>query len=257
MTSAQLPHPVQRYLPGSSSNLYVSCTAPDPAASSSARAPANPPTDPAPPSPNGPCRTPHTLAQPSPGLVPLTCPGRPQVGAQDVAMGVKFSAACTLRCAEHPDGGAPAALLTCSTNPDDLEVRFPAPPPPAAAAAAAARTPGAASPSSSPSSSPEGSGWSADGSPASSGNGNGAGAGAGGPLASTSDITFELLEGDFQVGLCGARSACRSCEGQGKRGRLCRTVASTGVAAALQPRAVVEGCQRPASSARRSPARLA
>ncbi|GIL68712.1 hypothetical protein Vafri_21963 [Volvox africanus] len=35
-----------------------------------------------------------------------------QVGAQDVALGVKFSAAVSLRCTEFPNGGVPPNLLT-------------------------------------------------------------------------------------------------------------------------------------------------
>lgn len=47
-----------------------------------------------------------------------------QVGAQDVAMGVKFSAACTLKCEEFLDG-VPEALL--SADAADMESRFPVP----------------------------------------------------------------------------------------------------------------------------------
>ncbi|GLI63596.1 hypothetical protein VaNZ11_006600 [Volvox africanus] len=35
-----------------------------------------------------------------------------QVGAQDVALGLKFSAAVSLRCTEFPNGGVPSDLLT-------------------------------------------------------------------------------------------------------------------------------------------------
>lgn len=47
-----------------------------------------------------------------------------QVGAQDVAAGLKFSAACTLRCTEY-DAGVPEAL--CSTSSDGKDGLFPLP----------------------------------------------------------------------------------------------------------------------------------
>ncbi len=54
----------------------------------------------------------------------VRCCARLQVGAQDVAMGVKFSAACTLKCEEFLDG-VPEELL--SADPADMDSRFPVP----------------------------------------------------------------------------------------------------------------------------------
>ncbi|GLC40188.1 hypothetical protein PLESTB_001939400 [Pleodorina starrii] len=96
-----------------------------------------------------------------------------QVGAQDVAMGVKFSAAVSLRCTEFPDGGVPRELMT--------------PPPPGAVSSGSS--------SSSSGSSLDAGGWGSAADveslypfPLTSA-----------PGAVPSDISFELVEGDFQV----------------------------------------------------------
>ncbi|KAG2454507.1 hypothetical protein HYH02_000354 [Chlamydomonas schloesseri] len=98
-----------------------------------------------------------------------------QVGAQDVAMGVKFSAAVTLRCCEHQNGGLPEALMT---------------PAPAAALGASGSSAGSAG--------------SVDLQPPSGSELASVEALFPYPLTSalgvsSSDITFELVEGDFQA----------------------------------------------------------
>ncbi|KXZ44564.1 hypothetical protein GPECTOR_65g182 [Gonium pectorale] len=84
------------------------------------------------------------------------------VGAQDVAMGVKFSAAVTLRCCEFPEPGLPEGRMT-------------APPPTYSAASAGSSSDGAEGVES------------LFPFPATSV-----------PGVAPSDITFELVEGDFQ-----------------------------------------------------------
>ncbi|PNW87072.1 hypothetical protein CHLRE_02g107750v5 [Chlamydomonas reinhardtii] len=101
-----------------------------------------------------------------------------QVGAQDVAMGVKFSAAVTLRCCEHQNGGLPEALMT---------------PAPAAQLGSAASGSSSSSPGGSvdlapPSASELASVEALFPYPLTSA-----------PGVSSSDITFELVEGDFQA----------------------------------------------------------
>ncbi|GFR46044.1 hypothetical protein Agub_g7513 [Astrephomene gubernaculifera] len=132
-----------------------------------------------------------------------------QVGAQDVAMGVRFSAAVTLRCSEYPDGGLPEGLMT--------------PPPPGSCTATGSTTTGtessssglgrssmATSSSDSQDSSEDG-GSSSSSSSSSNGGSSSSGGGKAGveelfpyptttvPGVRASDISFELLEGDFQT----------------------------------------------------------
>ncbi|KAG2493232.1 hypothetical protein HYH03_008648 [Edaphochlamys debaryana] len=116
-----------------------------------------------------------------------------QVGAQDVAMGVKFSAAVTLRCTEFQNGGLPESAMTR--------------PPPGSPSASSAASAG--------SSMDQGGATSNGGSASSTMSAGGTGWSSGEPAASieslypfpatsapgvrASDITFEMLEGDFQV----------------------------------------------------------
>lgn len=113
-----------------------------------------------------------------PSMPPSLRASRHQVGAQDVAMGVKFSAAVTLRCCEHQNGGLPEALMT---------------PAPAAQLGSAASGSSSSSPGGSvdlapPSASELASVEALFPYPLTSA-----------PGVSSSDITFELVEGDFQV----------------------------------------------------------
>ncbi|KAF8068422.1 hypothetical protein HT031_002111 [Scenedesmus sp. PABB004] len=108
-----------------------------------------------------------------------------QVGAQDVAMGVKFSAACTLDIREWP-AGMPDALCTAG---NDLKALFP--------------RPGAVGGDGADSEGGEGDGRRASsGSGASSSGGGGSGSGSdadSAPPAGVRDISFTLVEGDFQA----------------------------------------------------------
>lgn len=99
-----------------------------------------------------------------------------QVGAQDVALGIKFSAACTLEIKEYPDG-IPSSMCT---QQGDFGRYFPCPP------------------SSSTASTSSFSSYSSMSSMSSMDEATTSG---------TRDISFNLVAGDFQV-RAGGRSKC-------------------------------------------------
>lgn len=103
-----------------------------------------------------------------------------QVGAQDVALGIKFSAACTLEIKEYP-GGIPQRMCTAS---GDMNRYFPSPTSSSSTATASTSTPN--SPYSSMTSSM--SSFDCDELEAASSSGD-----------SVRDISFKLVNGDFQV----------------------------------------------------------